>query len=34
MSGPLEIVGDTDAPSCAGGICEIPATDEADPADQ
>ncbi|WP_256435512.1 hypothetical protein [Aeromicrobium sp. CFBP 8757] len=33
MSGPLEIVGEPDAPSCADGVCEVPAADEeASPA--
>lgn len=24
MTGPLEIVGDEEAPSCTDGVCEIP----------
>lgn len=28
MSGPLEIVGDEEAPVCEDGVCEIPAADD------
>ncbi len=28
MSGPLEIVGDEDAPVCEDGVCEVPVTDD------
>lgn len=27
MSGPLEIVGDDDAPLCEDGVCELPPAD-------
>jgi hypothetical protein len=27
-SGPLEMVGDDDAPSCADGVCELPVADD------
>lgn len=27
-SGPLEIVGDADAPSCADGVCDLPTDDD------
>ena len=27
MSGPLEIVGDEEAPVCEDGVCEIPTAD-------
>lgn len=29
-SGPLEIVGDIDGPSCDGGVCAVPAADTAE----
>jgi hypothetical protein len=28
VNGPLEIVGEPDAPSCEDGVCELPATDD------
>jgi hypothetical protein len=31
MTGPLEIVGDDDAPVCEDGVCEIPADEAPDP---
>lgn len=28
-SGPLEMVGDDDAPSCVDGVCELPVPEDA-----
>lgn len=28
MTGPLEIVGDQDAPVCVDGVCEVPVINE------
>lgn len=33
MSGPLEIVGEPDAPSCVDGVCDVPEPDVAPAAD-
>jgi hypothetical protein len=34
VTGPLEIVGEPDAPSCVDGVCDVPATtgDDTGPA--
>ena len=29
MSGPLEIVGEPDAPSCVDGVCDLPVPEAA-----
>lgn len=34
MTGPLEIVGDEDAPSCVDGVCAVPVTDEPEEPDE
>ena len=28
--GPLELVGDTDAPSCTDGVCDMPVDDDGE----
>jgi hypothetical protein len=30
VSGPLEIVGEPDAPACVDGVCELPQDDDRD----
>ena len=33
MSGPLEIIGATDAPMCEDGVCAVPAAEPDRPGD-
>lgn len=33
MSGPLEIIGEDDAPVCVDGICAVPTVQPAEPAE-